>query len=131
MANAAVLASIRTWLLASAGVAALVGARIHVSRADVSGVVPALALELGGGSGALNPGIDQVEIRVNAWSSVSWSEALAALDAAADALRNKTFRDGLPAPALSVIRVGAPSQISDQTYFHAQLSVTVLARGGA
>lgn len=130
MGSAAVLASIRAWLLASAGVSAIVGTRIHVSRADVSGVVPALALELGGGPGALNPGIDQIEIRLNAWSSASWAEALAALDAAADALRNVTFRDGLAAPVLSVTRVGAPSQISDHTYFHAQLSLTVLARGG-
>lgn len=131
MASASVLAALRAWLLASAGVSALVGTRIFVSRADVSGVVPALAVELGGGSGIQNPGIDQVEIRLNAWSSVSWAEALAALDAAAAALRGTTFRDGLPAPVLSVTRVGAPSQISDQTYFHAQLSVTVLARGGA
>lgn len=131
MPSAAVLASLRSWLLADAGVAAAVGTRVYTARADVAGQVPAIALELSGGAGRLARSVDQVDVAVHAWSSVSWSEALGALDAAADALRDKTFADGLSAPVLAVAQVGAPSQVSEQDYYHAQFTVTLIVRGGA
>ncbi len=130
MGSASVLSALRAWLLADAGVAAAVGTRVHISRADVAGVVPALALELGGGAGQLNVGMDQVDVRLDAWSSASWAEALAALDAAAAACKGKTHADGLGAPLLAVTAVGAPTQIGEQDYYHAQITVTVIVRGG-
>lgn len=130
MPSAAALAALRTWLLADAGVAAAVGTRVYTARADVAGVVPAVALELDGGAGSIAPTLDSQDVAVSAWSSVSWAEALAALDAVAKRCNLKTVVDGLPSPLLNITRVGSARQVSEQDYYHAQLTLTVIVRGG-
>jgi hypothetical protein len=126
-----VLSALRSWLLGDPAVAAAVGPRVQISRADVAGVVPAIALELSGGPGTLNAAMDQVEISVHAWSSTSWAEALGALGAAIARLRGATHASGLSAPLLAVTSVGAPRQVSELDYYHAQMDVTCIVRGAA
>lgn len=128
MGPADILASLRAWLLGSAALVALVGQRVHVARADVAGAVPAVALELAGGGGQMNHAMGRVSVTINAWSQVSWAEALDVLHEASARLRNATHVDGLTAPVLSVASVGAPSQVSDAMYYHATVSITCIVR---
>lgn len=128
MVSASMLASLRAWLLADSALAAIVGERVHVSRSDVAGNVPAVAVEMAGGAGQMNEVMDRADVTVNAWSLVSWAEALSALDAAAKRLRNATHVTGLAAPVLRVSSVGAPRQVSDASYYHAQFTITCIVK---
>ena len=128
MDSALVLGALRSWLLDHAPLTSVVGQGVYVSRADVAGRVPAIALELAGGEGQFNQAMDRMAVDIAAWSSVSWAEALSALTAAASRLRNASRATGLPSPLLRVSSVGAPRQVSEGDYYHATLTVTVIAK---
>ncbi len=117
MDSGRVLAALRTRLLSSEGLTAIVGERIYVSRADVAGLVPAVVLRLNGGSDANHPAFTTPDVAVDIYSATSWQEAFSVQGQVTDCLRLKDIRDGLPEP-LRRITCNPPQQMPQGDYFH-------------
>lgn len=129
MDNAAVLAAIRTRLLGAPKITDLVGQRVFVSRADVAGQVPAIALEIVGGEGRFSRKHHRVDVRVHIWSAVSWAQAFEIQDNVSNELDfEPTDRfPELPSPLLT-IRASAPIQMPQGDYYHVTQTFTVTAK---
>lgn len=128
MPSAGVFIALRTFLLADAGVSGLVAQRIYPKRSDIAGAAPAATLELAGGPGAMNTAMEELDVRVGAYSADSWEESFAVLDAIEKRLYGANFLDGLTAPVLSVTRCDAPVQAAEGDYYHSQQTFSVIAR---
>jgi len=127
--NAAVLSALRSRLLASPKITDLVGQKVYVSRADVAGQTPAVALEIAGGEGRLNRKHHRVDVRVNIWSAVSWAQAFEIQDNVSNELDftpSDRFPE-FPEPLLTVT-ASAPIQMPQGDYYHLVQTFTVTAK---
>jgi hypothetical protein len=120
MGSREAIAAMRAHALLQFSITRLVAQRIFLSRSDVAGQVPAIALEPAGGPGYQNQKYYVSDVRVHFWSSVNWAECYEVQNAFANVFEGSDYtQDGgaLPEPLVQ-ITAGAPQQMPKGDYYH-------------